>query len=252
MLHVSVQKARCLQLTTSSREGGEGSRPITPHLLLLVFLCITGLEPSWSALCFTFSIFPNFASPSVQKQLVSLQLPSVLKPSLVSLPPLPHPGYVLSDKSLDYTVEQRPFICLPPIMLSLSLFPPSTFVTDLCLFSFHVLPSSRAPLRTHRLSPCASVCAAELVQLARGPGCVTEWSSRGTLTWSRHSLIFSLQSRLYYSTPKPKCPDPAEEHSFTANQQEKCWISCSSVRPTESDRSVSGGKHRDRQSFFLK
>lgn len=145
MLYVRVQKARCLQLTTRGREKSRGSRPITPHLLLL-FPWITGLEPSWPALYFTFSLlhFPkvfvpippkttHVSSSSIGSQTLNRQ------PSSLSPPRL----WVLNDKSLDYTVQQHPFISLPSIPPALALFslhPPLSLISVYLAFMSFLLP----------------------------------------------------------------------------------------------------------------
>lgn len=124
MLHARVQRARCLQLTSWDREKREGA-DLSPLTSSSTFPWITGLEAIWPALYSTFRLL-HFARVFVPIPPKTAHVPSSSissqtfnhQPSSLSPPRL----CALSDKSLDYTVQQHPFISLPPNSLALTLF----------------------------------------------------------------------------------------------------------------------------------
>lgn len=155
MLYIRVQKARCLQLTSWDREKRGGSRPITPHLLLPFPLDYrSGAQLASSVLHLFPSSFSQSFCPHPSK---NSSCPFIFhhfsNPQSSSF--LPFPTQVMSTQwQISRLYSSATSLHLSPTQLSCShsLFSPSSTVTDLCLFSFHVLPPSCAPLRTCPLS----------------------------------------------------------------------------------------------------
>lgn len=155
-----TKKARCLQLSRKGRKK-RGRRPIAPHLLLF---SLSGLEHSWA-----FFVLHHLSSPSSPNSLVSpvpippktthpLIFHQFSNPQSPTFLPFPPRLCAFNDKSLDYTVQQQPFIPLPPI-------PPSLYSFIWCWLSFHhchqtlfiqlSCPSSFLCSTSYTLSMCA-------------------------------------------------------------------------------------------------
>lgn len=142
-----------MRLSRIGRVKSGESRSIVPHLIPLL-LC---LEHSWAFLSSTISLLLH-----PPRTLQSCPHPSKNTPQ--SAASLPFPTQVMCSSTTNrilYSSKNSPSsLSHSSLILSILSFDagsPSTTVTDLYLFSFHVLPPSCGPLHTH--SACVRECA---------------------------------------------------------------------------------------------